>query len=112
MDKRSDKRVIVAFNAELVSNNLNYAGIIENLSDKGVFMRTFPVKTPLNFPPGSKINLKFRLPSGEKLSLNCIVRWFFKTPPHGLTNSIGMEIKNPPARYKEFLSNPVYFIKK
>jgi hypothetical protein len=49
--------------------------------------------------------LKFQIPSGETLNLNCEVIWLYtkKTPPPGFKqNNIGMEIIDPPLKYKEF----------
>lgn len=103
MEKRRSKRIIVTLEAELVLNDTAYKGFVENLSEDGIYVVTSPTKTNVNFNPGDVIGLKFRLPSGEILDMHCKVVWSYKTPPHGLTNSIGMEIINPPQNYMESL---------
>jgi len=105
MEKRRSKRIIVTLEAELVLNDMTYKGFIENLSENGVYVVTKPTKTNANFNPGEAIGLKFHLPSGEIVDMNCKIIWSYKTPPHGLTNSIGVEIINPPQKYIESLES-------
>jgi len=103
MEKRSLKRKIVTLKAEIVSCGKSYAGFIENISEDGIYMITAPTETEISFLTGTTLGLKFQLPSGGTQNLHCKVMWSYKTPPHGLTHSIGMEIINPPPEYKEFL---------
>lgn len=86
---------IVSLNAELISDGRSYSGFIENFSEDGIYMRTAPTKTPINFTLGTTLKLKFQPHSGEILCLSCKVKWLYKTPVHGLTNSIGLEIIEP-----------------
>jgi hypothetical protein len=103
MDARQHKRVIVTLEAELIFQDFRIASSIENLSEEGVYLITPHSKSALDFTPGTLLELRFLLPSGEKQCLNCKVKWSYKTPPHGLTNSIGMEITDPPLSFKESL---------
>jgi hypothetical protein len=103
MGKRRSERKIVRLKAERISGDENHAVFIENLSEEGIYMITAPAKTSMDFTPGTKLELKFQLPSGETLNLRCKVIWSCKTPPDGLTNSVGMEIIAPPLKYKEFI---------
>jgi hypothetical protein len=104
MEKRRSKRKIVRLKAERISGNKNHAVFIENLSEEGIYMITAPAKTSMDFTPGTKLELKFQFPSGDTLNLRCKVIWSYKkTPPDGLTNSVGMEIIAPPLKYKEFV---------
>jgi len=103
MDARRNKRFIVSIEAELISQNIRIASSIENLSEEGVYVITASSKSVADFPPDTFLELKFQLPSGNEQCLNCKVKWSYKTPPHGLTNSIGMEIIDPPLSYKESL---------
>jgi len=105
VERRRSKRKIVSLEARLVSGGVRLAGVIENLSEEGIYMRTAPTKSVIDFSPGTPLELSFQLPSGEMLNLHCNVKWAYKTLPHGLTNSIGMEIINPPQKYKEFLKS-------
>ncbi len=98
MERRRSKRIFASFNTELTSGGKSYTGIIENLSENGVgvYMETAPTKNTIDCTPGTTLQLKFQPISGETLYLHCKVKWSHKTPPHGLTNSIGMEIIEPP----------------
>ncbi len=103
MEKRRSRRKIVSLEAELISGGISYKGFIGNISGDGIYIRTAPTKTTINFAPKTTLELKFQLPSGETLNLHCKVIWSYKTPPHGLTYSMGVKIIDPPPKYKEFL---------
>ncbi len=105
MEKRYSKRIIVTLKAELISHGINYKGFIENVSENGLYIVTAPTETPASFIPDMPCEIKFQLPSGEALNLHCKVIWSYKTPPHGLTNSIGLEIIDPTSEYIESLKN-------
>ena len=102
MERRDSKRKIVSISAELISDNARYAVFIENMSKDGIYIVTKPEKTKIDFTTGKKYDVKFQAASGTLLNLKCRVKWTYKTPPHGLTYSVGMEIIDPPALYKEF----------
>lgn len=126
---RSVYRKIVSFKVELISGSSNLAGFIENLSDDGIYMKTSPAKAAVDFTPGKIFEVKFQPLFGETLCntqvckyhhtcvvkfqplfeealrLQCKIKWSYKTPPHGLTNSIGMEVIHPHPTYEEFLKN-------
>ncbi|RJQ56495.1 MAG: PilZ domain-containing protein [Nitrospiraceae bacterium] len=101
MGERRHKRIIVSFPAELICNDKHYAGTIENLSENGAYVITAPQRALAT--PDTIIALRFQSPSGEKYDLNCRLKWSYQTPPHGFTNSLGMEIIDPPLLYKELL---------
>src|SRR3990167_9703709 len=96
MGKRLSKRIIIGLKAEIISGDISCEGVIENLSEAGIYVITAPTKTEINFAPGTILEVKFQFLSGETLNLHCEVKWSYKTPPHGLTNRIGMKIINPP----------------
>jgi hypothetical protein len=103
MDARLSGRVIVDLPAEIICGERRYAGSIENLSVEGAYVVTAPLKSPSGISPDAIIEMRIHLPSGEKLNLNCKIKWSYLTPPHGYTNSIGLEILDPPPEYKEYL---------
>ena len=118
---------IVSFKVELISGSSSLAGFIENLSGDGIYMKTSPAKAAVDFTPGKIFEVKFQPLFGETLCntrvckyhntcivkfqplfeealrLQCKIKWSYKTPPHGLTNSIGMEVIHPHPTYGEFL---------
>ncbi|MHA2219038.1 MAG: hypothetical protein ACXACY_24220 [Candidatus Hodarchaeales archaeon] len=59
----------------------------------------------LGILPGTTIGVGFQTPTGETLSLECEVKWIrhLSNLPFAITHHIGMEIKNPPQKYKEFV---------
>ncbi len=102
MVRRCSNRIPVKFEAELISNGIRYDGVIENLSEDCIYIRTLPKKTAVDFPPETTLELEFQLPSGETLNLHCKVIWSNKTTPNGLTNNLGLEIIEIPLTYEEF----------
>ncbi len=96
MGKRLSKRIIIGLKAEIISGDIICEGVIENLSEAGIYVITAPTKTEIDFAPGTILEVKFQFLSGETLNLHCEVKWSYKTPPHGLTNRIGMKIIDPP----------------
>ncbi len=105
MELRSSKRIIVNSPAEIIAGDKRYASTIENLSVKGIYVTTAPLKFPLDFTSDMLLELRFRLMSGEKLNLQCKIKWSYQTPPHGYTHSIGLEVIDPPLTYMEFLKS-------
>jgi len=89
---------------ELLADGISYVGIVENISKKGLYIIVNPLKTLIDFTSRTKLELKFQLPSGESLNLPCQVKWSYKTPPHGLTYSMGMEILKQSPEYLEYFS--------
>ncbi len=101
MEQWRSTRVPVHFEAELISRDKSYFGVIENFSEEGICMTTASSQPAINFAMESSLELVFTPSSGEVLNLKCTARWYHKTPPEGLTNSIGMEIDDPPPEYQE-----------
>ena len=102
MDTRRFKRLIVNIQAELLSVDKRLSVFIENLSAEGLYVIA-PVNSSFNFIINMPVEVKFKFPAGEKLNLYCLVKWAYKTPPHGLTHSVGLTIIDPPLTYIETL---------
>lgn len=103
MDIRRSERVIFTIPAEIIIGDKRYACSIENLSGEGAYVVTASTKNSDIFSPATSLELKFKFPSGENHVLNCRVEWSYLTPPHGYTNSIGLNIIDPPLSYKNNL---------
>lgn len=103
MERRRHKRIIVNIQAELICEDTRHICFIQNLSENGVYIVTAPSKESPDFSPESLYDLRFHLPSGERMDLHCTVKWSYPTPPHGYTRSIGLEITDPPLMYAEVL---------
>ena len=96
---------IVNFNAKLLFDSNTTSGIVESLSKDSLYLRAVPFKASPDFPPGKLVDIKIQPDSGKVICLSCKVVWSYKTPPHGLTNSMGMEIIRPLQSYEEFYNN-------
>jgi hypothetical protein len=83
---------VVNYRAELAYGDTRYPGFVGNLSKNSLYMITFPVSTPLTLTRGTTLQVRLDPPSKESICLHCKVMWAYKTPPHGLTHSIGMQI--------------------
>jgi len=105
MESKRSKRAILEIPAEIITEDKRRAGTIENLSNNGMLLVTAPPKSEKTFFPGREIEIRFRLPDGEKLALHCKIKWSYMTPPHGYTFSLGVKIKDPPLTYQEALDS-------
>ncbi len=104
MDKRRFERVADSLDAEFVMKDTSYNGIIMNFSEKGLNLVTATLFDIANITSETLLDLKCKLPSGNTVDMNCEVKWFNQKPsPFGVSFSIGMEIKNPPLEYTEFV---------
>jgi len=104
MEKRRSRRIKVNLKAERLSGNEKYGVFIEDISENGIHIITTPSSEHKKYAVGTDIDLKFLLSSGETLNLHCRVIWAHsKVPPDGLTDSIGLEIIDPPSKYIEFV---------
>lgn len=101
MNARNSDRIITNLSAEIVVGSNHYAGTIENLSGEGAYILTASSRNAADFRPDTELELTFKLPDGGKHTLRCIIKWSYLTPPHGFTNSIGLEIVDPPTAYHE-----------
>lgn len=104
MERRHSERIQVHLKAERISGDSGQSILIENMSESGICMITAPSTHSVSFHPGTEVVLKLELSTGETLDINCRVVWSYqKTPPDGLTNSVGMKVIEPPLKYKELI---------
>ncbi len=102
MERRRAKRHTVKLKAERLSCTHNCSVFIENLSERGIHLITTPPEKK-DYITGSEIDLRFELKSGDEIKLNCNVKWAYNNSSQDMTNSVGLEIVDPPAEYREFL---------
>ncbi len=98
-------RKVVSYKAELAHGNTRYPGFIGNLSSDSLYMITFPSNNPVRLTPGTMLQVKLDPPDKEPVCLHCKVKWSYKTPPHGLTQSIGMEIIDSFPSFHDLMSD-------
>jgi hypothetical protein len=95
---------IVNVKANIFSEGIRYRVIIESFCEDGIYCITLPEKSSTIISPGSWIKLKFQSPSGETISMDCRVKWSYRTPPHFITTSIGLHVLNPFTDYEKFIT--------
>lgn len=104
MENKPGNKKIVSLNAELIADDISYAGIVELISGNRIYLIGNPSSDSNYFHTGTEIDLKLQLSSGNEIKLPCKVTWSYKTPPYGLTHSMGMEVLEQPREYIEFLN--------
>jgi hypothetical protein len=104
MEKRRSQRLKVNLKAERISGDETHGIFIENISENGIHIITAHMKENTKYFPGREVDLKLFLSSGGVLRLRCKVKWSCpEVPPENLTDSIGLEIIDPPLKYIEFI---------
>lgn len=96
---------IVTFRARLILGDKSYPGYIENLTEDDMYLLASPFIPLTQSAPGSAFMLEFSSPSGEMLNLNCRLKWSYRTPPHGLTKSLGIKVADPSPQYINFFKS-------
>ena len=104
MEKRRFKRIRVNLKAERISGDEKYAVFIENISESGIYMLTTTSTDNKKYAADTEIELRLKLSSGETIHLRGRTKWaYYKIPPDKLTDSIGLEIIDPPQEYIKFV---------
>jgi hypothetical protein len=94
---------IVNLKADLLSNSAIHSGIIENFIKNTLYVRAVSKKPSEDLAPGKLLSVNFQVKPGNNVSLLCKVKWAYKTPPHGITESLGMEVLHPDNYYSDLL---------
>ena len=95
MGKRQSNRIGVGYKAEIIYGDKSFECVIENLSSTGAYIITAVTGAETNFKPLDTLELKFESRPGEIINLQCSIKWSEETPPHRLTNRIGLDILTP-----------------
>jgi hypothetical protein len=106
MDKpRGYKRTIrytKRLEATFSSGALSYRGILSNISDTGIFIRT-----NRGFAPGSVVDVEILFPDNSVSKLKGIVRRSIKTPITTAKNGMGIELTEKDDRFLRFVSSVI-----
>ncbi len=108
MAERRSQRMAVALDAEIIVDEIIYAGVLENISKEGLCMMTLPAGSILDCVHGTKVEIKIKSTDEDILKLHCTVMWQEVVPPESLSCKIGMEIMDPLSVYKDFLKKQNY----
>ncbi|MEW6601852.1 MAG: PilZ domain-containing protein [Nitrospirota bacterium] len=109
MSDRLYRRVRVNIDAEIITYNVPYPAFISDISERGIHLKIANMGPSKLSKPETKVDLKFRLPSGETIKLFCRGKWSCKNTSKSVIENIGVEVIDPPDEYKEFcrLMSPV-----
>ena len=105
MERRRSKRKKVNIDAEMISGDNAYQGVIDNFSGVGIHAETDsvdPMSSSSRFTPGDIFEVKFNTSPGQTMQLRCRIVWSYKSAPQGLITKIGMEIIDPSDEYLQF----------
>jgi CheY-like chemotaxis protein len=106
VDKRLFEKAPVNLYAKIIFGGKTYDGYIENAAREGTeYLMTFCIKASEEFKPEKKAEIYFKIPASETIKLTCEIMWFFVSPHDIRTEILGMEIKNPPLKYREFIES-------
>jgi hypothetical protein len=105
MEQRAFQRIAVSIESDLISSDTSFLVVIKNISENGLCLNIISshIKTSIHFSPETKIRLKFQLPSGEMLYLDCRVIWSYQISTPVVIKKVGVEIINPTSKYREFI---------
>lgn len=101
-ESRESERIPVKLEAELLYNHATCFAYIENISDRGLYVKITCIERLSDFVPDTEVSVKFQLPAGESLNLTCMERWSKKNISNSMIEQIGMEIIDPPEEYDSF----------
>jgi uncharacterized protein (TIGR02266 family) len=99
MQKRRSTRIIKRLEVKFISAGVSYTGITSNLSSHGIFIRT-----KKGLAPGTTLEIELRLPTGEAIKLDGVVKRTVKTQFQDVKNGMGVELKHIPPKYTAFLN--------
>jgi hypothetical protein len=109
IEKRRYKRIDIELKCQVVSHDNNLAGITKNVSLHGIYVKLIPLSAESikDFSYDDNLLVLCDLDEDNRVYLNGLVRWahFFKDPSVGAVEGMGIEIKDPPVIYKDFINN-------
>jgi hypothetical protein len=91
---RYTKRLEVTFS----SGNLSYKGILSNISENGIFIRT-----NRGFAPGTTVDIDVMMPDESISHLKGIVKRTVKTPLTAVKNGMGVELFQKDVSFLNFV---------
>ena len=102
---RLSERILKELEAELIANRARYDVTIENFSENGMNVREEFTNRAVDYLPDETLDLEFKIPSREVLSLHCKVIWSSKISSESLKQNIGLEITENSPEYEDFFKN-------
>jgi hypothetical protein len=84
--------------ATFKSGGLSYRGILSNISENGLFIRT-----NRGFAPGTTVDIEVVMPDNTLMTLKGIVKRTIKTPITTMKNGMGVELIGSDTKYLNFV---------
>jgi hypothetical protein len=105
--RRSMRKPSALQDTALVSNGSQYPCVIENMCEHGMHVIAASKENVKSFIPETIVELKIKSSADKQINLYCDIRWVHinKTPIHGLTYRMGMEIMKQSPEYGDFISS-------
>ena len=96
MERRLFKRIAFGVKTEIILDGKSFRGVIEDLSEAGANIKTYPIGDTSGLVQGAEMELKFSQLDDEIIVLNCKIQWIQIAYPNSQTYKIGMVLINPP----------------
>jgi len=80
------------------SGGLSYRGILSNISENGLFIRT-----NRGFAPGTTVEIDVVMPDNTLIALKGLVKRTIKTPITTMKNGMGIELIGKDTKYLDFV---------
>lgn len=93
---RFTKRLEATFS----SGDVTYRGILSDISENGLFIRT-----TRGFSPGTSVDIELMMPNDQVARLSGIVRRTIKTSLSSMKNGMGVELTQKDSVFTEFLKS-------
>ena len=112
MEQRISKRIPVSLEAHLTWGGITYRAFITGISEKGLYV--IAPSSAMDFAGRNKsaVTVEFHAAPDEMLELQCKEVWSDNDTSAHSTQTIGLEIQNPPPAYAEFYRSSFFKIKK
>lgn len=101
MIRRLSDRIYIEIDARIRKNNEKANCVIKNISEEYILSETSPRGTNIDLSPGVRLYIEFETPSGEFLSLPCIVFWSKKASSESLITTFCLKLEDKPTEFED-----------
>ncbi|MBL7049300.1 MAG: hypothetical protein ISR96_07295 [Nitrospira sp.] len=107
MEKRKTGRRDSGVDAKISSSGKVFRAYVENMCERGIHGIAASKEPEISLVPHETIGLDFDSPCGKEISMQCLIQWVHinKTPIHGYTYRMGMQIIEHSPEYEGVLKN-------
>ena len=102
LDYKRTRRYTKRLEATFSSGDYSFRGILSNISESGLFIRT-----NRGFAPGTVVEIEVMMPDNTISRLKGVVRRTIKTPLTSMKNGMGIELTESDAGYNRFVHSVI-----